>query len=339
MPLDPATLLAKARNCLAIEREALAATAKGLDQDFVTVVRVVEATIKAGGKVIFSGVGKNAHIAQKLTGTLNSIGVPSCFLDPTQALHGDLGRSFVYNLPAIDVILERLPATLELALVGLLFSIGIGIPLGLAAGLKPESWVGRTIMSGSILGFSLPNFWIGLMLILLFAVELRILPAGGRGPTTSLFGVELALFTLEGWKHLVLPAFTLALYKAALVIRIAQAGTRDVMLQDYIRFARAKGLSRSRIISVHVLKNILIPVITVLGLELGSMIAFAVVTETVFAYPGMGKLLIDSINRLDRPIIVAYLMLTVLIFVIINLVVDLLYAAVDPRVRLSEARG
>ncbi|WP_046863749.1 ABC transporter permease [Microvirga massiliensis] len=255
------------------------------------------------------------------------------------ALQGDLGRSFVYNLPAIDVILERLPATLELALVGLLFSIGIGIPLGLTAGLKPESWVGRTIMSGSILGFSLPNFWIGLMLILLFAVELRILPAGGRGPTTSLFGVELALFTLEGWKHLILPAFTLALYKAALVIRIAQAGTRDVMLQDYIRFARAKGLSRSRIISVHVLKNILIPVITVLGLELGSMIAFAVVTETVFAYPGMGKLLIDSINRLDRPIIVAYLMLTVLIFVIINLVVDLLYAAVDPRVRLSEARG
>jgi peptide/nickel transport system permease protein len=255
------------------------------------------------------------------------------------ALQGDLGRSFVYNLPAIDVILERLPATLELALVGLLFSIAFGIPLGLAAGLKPESWVGRTIMSGSILGFSLPNFWIGLMLILLFAVELRILPAGGRGPTTSFLGVELALFTVEGWKHLVLPAFTLALYKAALVIRIAQAGTRDVMLQDYIRFARAKGLSRSRIISVHVLKNILIPVITVLGLELGSMIAFAVVTETVFAYPGMGKLLIESINRLDRPIIVAYLMLTVLIFVIINLVVDLLYAAVDPRVRLSEARG
>jgi peptide/nickel transport system permease protein len=255
------------------------------------------------------------------------------------ALHGDLGRSFVYNAPAVDVILQRLPATLELALTGLVFSILIGIPLGVVAGLKPGSLAGRSIMSGSILGFSLPNFWIGLMLILLFAVELRILPAGGRGPTTTVFGVPTAILSLEGIKHLILPAVTLALYKSALVIRIAQAGTREVMLQDYIRFARAKGLKPSRIIGVHVLKNIMIPVVTVLGLELGSMIAFAVVTETVFAYPGMGKLLIDSINRLDRPIIVAYLMLTVVIFVVINLIVDLLYAAVDPRVRLAEAKG
>ncbi|HEX2554133.1 MAG TPA: ABC transporter permease [Microvirga sp.] len=255
------------------------------------------------------------------------------------ALQGDLGRSFVYNVPAVEVIAQRLPATLELALVGLVFSILFGVPLGVAAGLKPESWFGRTIMSGSILGFSLPNFWIGLMLILLFAVELRLLPASGRGTTTSVFGIELALFTWDGLRHLLLPALTLALYKSALVIRIAQAGTREVMMQDYIRFARAKGLPRSRIVGVHVLKNILIPVVTVLGLELGSMIAFAVVTETVFAYPGMGKLLIDSINRLDRPIIVAYLMMTVLIFVLINLAVDLLYAAIDPRVRLSEAKG
>jgi peptide/nickel transport system permease protein len=255
------------------------------------------------------------------------------------ALQGDLGRSFVYNLPAVDVILERLPATLELALVGLVFSILIGIPLGVAAGLNPEGWTSRTIMSGSILGFSLPNFWIGLMLILLFAVEMRLLPASGRGPTVSVLGVPLAIFTWEGLRHLILPAVTLALYKASLVVRIAQAGTREVMLQDYIRFARAKGLSPTRIVGVHVLKNIMIPVVTVLGLELGSMIAFAVVTESVFAYPGMGKLLIDSINRLDRPIIVAYLMMTVVIFVVINLVVDLLYAAIDPRVRLSEAKG
>ncbi|MDQ4135610.1 MAG: ABC transporter permease [Pseudomonadota bacterium] len=255
------------------------------------------------------------------------------------ALQGDLGRSFVYNVPAVEVIAQRLPATLELALVGLVFSILIGVPLGVLAGLKPESWFGRTIMSGSILGFSLPNFWIGLMLILLFAVELQLLPASGRGATVSVLGIELALFTWDGLRHLLLPALTLALYKSALVIRIAQAGTREVMLQDYIRFARAKGLSRSRIVGVHVLKNILIPVVTVLGLELGSMIAFAVVTETVFAYPGMGKLLIDSINRLDRPIIVAYLMMTVLIFVLINLAVDLLYAAIDPRVRLSDAKG
>src|SRR5918995_163968 len=255
------------------------------------------------------------------------------------ALHGDLGRSFVYNVPAVDVILQRLPATLELALVGLIFSILIGIPLGMLAGLRPESLLGRTIMSGSILGFSLPNFWIGLMLILFFAVEWRILPASGRGETVEVLGVPVALLTADGWKHLILPALTLALYKSALVVRIAQAGTREVMLQDFIRFARAKGLAPSRIVGVHVLKNILIPVVTVLGLELGSMIAFAVVTETVFAYPGMGKLLIDSINRLDRPIIVAYLMMTVVIFVIINLIVDLLYAAIDPRVRLAEAKG
>jgi peptide/nickel transport system permease protein len=255
------------------------------------------------------------------------------------ALRGDLGRSFVYNVPAVEVILQRLPATLELALAGLLFSLLIGVPLGVLAGLKPESWFGRTIMSGSILGFSLPNFWIGLMLILLFAVELRLLPASGRGTTVSVLGVPFAFLTLDGLKHLILPAFTLALYKSALVIRIAQAGTREVMLQDYIRFARAKGLKTSRIVGVHVLKNIMIPVVTVLGLELGSMIAFAVVTETVFAYPGMGKLLIDSINRLDRPIIVAYLMMTVVIFVLINLVVDLLYAAIDPRVRLADAKG
>ena len=255
------------------------------------------------------------------------------------ALRGDLGRSFVYNVPAVEVILQRLPTTLELALAGLLFSLLIGVPLGVLAGLKPESWFGRTIMSGSILGFSLPNFWIGLMLILLFAVELRLLPASGRGTTVSVLGVPFAFLTLDGLKHLILPAFTLALYKSALVIRIAQAGTREVMLQDYIRFARAKGLKTSRIVGVHVLKNIMIPVVTVLGLELGSMIAFAVVTETVFAYPGMGKLLIDSINRLDRPIIVAYLMMTVVIFVLINLVVDLLYAAIDPRVRLADAKG
>ncbi len=169
------------------------------------------------------------------------------------ALQGDLGRSFVYNAPAVDVILERLPATLELALVGLLFSILIGIPLGVLAGLKPDSWFGRTIMSGSILGFSLPNFWIGLMLILFFAVQMKWLPASGRGPTTEVLGMQLALFSWDGLKHLILPAVTLALYKAALVVRIAQAGTREVMLQDYIRFARAKGLSPSRIVGVHVL--------------------------------------------------------------------------------------
>ena len=253
------------------------------------------------------------------------------------ALHGDLGRSFVFNEPALKLIIQRMPATLELAFVALIMSIVIGIPLGVWSGLKPDAWSSRAIMSGSILGFSLPNFWIGLMLILLFAVQLKWLPSGGRGPTTDVFGIPVSFLTWEGLRYLLLPAFTLALYKAALVVRLSRSGTREAVLQDYVRFARAKGLSPTRIVLVHVLKNIMIPVVTILGLELGSMIAFAVVTETVFAYPGMGKLLIDSIGRLDRPVIVAYLMMVVVIFVVINLIVDLLYAALDPRVRLQEA--
>ncbi|WP_298957143.1 ABC transporter permease [uncultured Methylobacterium sp.] len=253
------------------------------------------------------------------------------------ALHGDLGRSFVYNEPAVQVILQRLPATLELAFTALAIAVVVGLPLGLWAGLRPDSASGRTIMAGSILGFSLPNFWQGLMLVLVFAVTLGWLPAGGRGETVRVLGIETGLLTLDGLRHLVLPALNLALFKLAVVIRLARAGTREAMLQDFVRFARAKGLAPSRIVGVHVLKTILLPVITVIGLELGSMIAFAVVTETVFAWPGIGKLLIDSINRLDRPVVVAYLMLTVCLFIVINLVVDLIYAALDPRVRLSES--
>src|SRR5207344_423165 len=159
---------------------------------------------------------------------------------------------------------------------------------------------------------------------------------GGRGETVDVLGIQLSLLTIDGWRHLILPALTLGIYKASLIARLAYAGTRETLLQDFVRFARAKGLARRRIVGVHVLKPILIPIVTVIGLELGSMIAFAVVTETVFAWPGMGKLLIDSIYRLDRPAIVAYLMVIVVMFVLINLAVDLLYIALDPRVRLSE---
>jgi peptide/nickel transport system permease protein len=250
---------------------------------------------------------------------------------------GDLGNSFVHGTPAVKLIFERLPATMELAFVALMLAIVVGIPLGIIAGLKGESLLGRGIMTGSIVGFSLPNFWFGIMLILFFAVTLQWLPAGGRGPTGSLFGIELSLLNPAGWPNLLMPALTLAIYKVSLVIRLAYAGTREAMLQDYVRFARAKGLSRSRILGVHVLKNILIPIVTVLGLELGSMIAFAVVTESVFAWPGIGKLLIDSIGRLDRPVIVAYLMIVVALFALINLIVDILYSVLDPRVRLADS--
>ncbi|MCF3936614.1 ABC transporter permease [Acuticoccus sp. M5D2P5] len=255
------------------------------------------------------------------------------------ALHGDLGDSFVYGRPAVEIILERLPATMELAFVALILSVGIGVPLGVLAGLKPDSIAGRSIMAGSILGFSLPNFWQGMLLILVFAVLLGWLPAGGRGETVDVLGMQLSFLTLDGLRHLILPAVNLALFKMSLIIRLTRANTREANLQDYVKFARAKGLSSRRVVLVHILKNIMIPVVTIIGLELGSMVAFAIVTETVFAWPGMGKLLIDSINLLDRPLIVAYLMLTVFIIVTINLVVDVLYSVLDPRVRLSEVKG
>lgn len=255
------------------------------------------------------------------------------------ALHGDLGTSFVYGRPALQIILERLPATMELAVVALILAVGLGVPLGVWAGLRPHSVAGKTIMGGSILGFSLPNFWQGMLLILIFAVLLGWLPAGGRGQTTEFLGMQVSFFTLDGLSHLILPAINLALFKMSLIIRLARANTREVCLQDYVKFARAKGLSGRRVVLVHVLKNIMIPVVTIIGLELGSMVAFAIVTETVFAWPGMGKLLIDSINLLDRPVIVAYLMLTVLIIVTINLLVDVIYSLLDPRIRLSEMKG
>jgi peptide/nickel transport system permease protein len=254
------------------------------------------------------------------------------------AFTGDLGRSFVFNQPALQIIVQRLPATLELAFAAMLIAILLGIPLGLWAGLRPDSIAGKTITAGSILGFSLPTFWVGLMLILLFAVQLGWLPSTGRGETVRFLGIETSLLTRDGWSHVLLPALNLALFKLALVIRLARAGTREVLPLDYVKFARAKGLSPRRVVLVHVLKNILIPIVTVLGLETGSVIAFAVVTETIFAWPGIGRLIIQSINLLDRPVIVAYLLMTVTMFIVINLAVDILYSILDPRVRIAEAR-
>jgi peptide/nickel transport system permease protein len=251
------------------------------------------------------------------------------------ALHGDFGKSFVFSEPALQVILQRMPATLELAICAVLLAIVIGIPLGLYAGLKPNSIFAKTAMAGSILGFSLPSFWVGLLLIMVFAVQLGWLPSSGRGETRALLGIQWSFLTTDGLSHLALPALNLALFKVSLVMRLVRAGVREVLPQEYIKFARAKGLTERRVIFVHVLKNIMIPVVTVIGLEFGSTIAFSVVTESIFAWPGMGKLIIDSINMLDRPMIVAYLILIVFLFVTINLIVDLLYTALDPRVRLD----
>jgi peptide/nickel transport system permease protein len=254
------------------------------------------------------------------------------------ALHGDLGRSFVFNEPALKLIVQRMPATLELAVTAVLLSIVVGVPLGLYAGMRPDGVLGRTIMAGSILGFSLPTFWVGLMLIMVFAVQLGWLPSTGRGETAAFLGVQWSFLTWDGLRHMFMPALNLSLFNISLVLRLTRAGVRETLPMDFIKFARAKGLSPARVVLVHVLKNIMIPIVTVVGLELGSTVAFAVVTESVFAWPGMGKLIIDSINVLDRPVIVAYLMMIVLLFISINLLVDILYTVLDPRVRLA-AKG
>jgi peptide/nickel transport system permease protein len=251
------------------------------------------------------------------------------------ALQGDLGRSFVHGIPAIELILQRLPATFELVLLSMTLAIVTGVPLGLYAGLDPESRPSRFIMGATLLGFSLPSFWKGMMLILLFAVVLGWLPTAGRGETVSVLGVPISLLTWDGLTHLALPAINLAIPQIALMIRLVAAGTTETMTQDYVKYARAKGVRPRRIVGRHVLRNILIPVVTVVGIEFGSLVAFSTITETVFAWPGMGKLLIDSVYQLDRPVVVAYVLLATLLFVTVNFLVDILYAALDPRVKLT----
>ena len=258
------------------------------------------------------------------------------FIFVTNLLQGDFGRSFIYNVPVLELIAGRLPATLELVLISVITATLLGVALGIYAGYRPDSWIARGIMAVSVLGFSVPSFWVGLILILTFAVNLGWLPAGGRGEVVSLFGIEWSFLTPDGLSHILLPALNLAFFKLAMMIRLARAGTREIMLTDTIKFARAAGIPERQILSQHLLKLISIPIITVFGLELGSTLAFAVVTETIFSWPGVGKLIIDSITVLDRPVMVAYLILTALLFVLINLSVDLVFALIDPRIR---ARG
>lgn len=255
------------------------------------------------------------------------------------ALSGDLGKSFVFRTPAVDLLLQRLPATFELTIVALLLSIGIGVPLGIFAGLYPETLFARGIMSVSILGFSLPSFWVGLMLIMIFAVMLGWLPSTGRGETVDVFGIPISILTWDGFLHILLPAFNLSLLKMALIIRLTRAGMREVLLTDYVKFARAKGLRTRRVVGVHAMKNILIPLVTVIGLEFGDLLAGSIVTETVFAWPGIGRLVVSSINLLDRPVIVAYMLVIVTLFIVINLAVDIIYSLIDPRVRLIQQKS
>ncbi|MEI2687264.1 MAG: ABC transporter permease [Cypionkella sp.] len=250
-------------------------------------------------------------------------------------LQGDFGLSYVFRQPAFDLIVERLPATIEMVAVAMVIATVVAIPLGVYAGANPGKPLSRLIMSGSLLGVSLPGFWVGMMLIWVLSVEYRIFPSSGRGDIGTILGVKTSLATASGWHHVILPAFTLSVGTLAILLRMTRAGMMEVTRQDYMKFARAKGVSRRGILYGHGLRNALIPVVTIFGLQLGDLIAFATITETIFAWPGMGKLLIDSIYRADRPVIVVYLMLVALIFVVINLVIDVLYTLIDPRITVK----
>ncbi len=251
------------------------------------------------------------------------------------AAQGEFGLSLRQGRKVSTLIIERFPATLEFAAVAAVMGLLIGIPLGVYAALRRGTVMSQVVMTGSLLGVSLPNFLIGILLILLFAVTLKWLPSFGRGEVVTIGAVTTGLLTWDGLKHLLLPAFTLSLFPMTLVLRLVRSEMLEVLRTDYIKFARARGLPDRRIYFGHALKNTLVPVITIAGLQLGSIIAFAIVTETVFQWPGMGLLFIQAVQFADIPVMAAYLCLIALIFVTINLVVDLLYFAVDPRLRIE----
>tara|TARA_B110000240_G_C13416422_1_gene417527 strand:- start:441 stop:1139 length:699 start_codon:yes stop_codon:yes gene_type:complete len=229
--------------------------------------------------------------------------------------------------------MERLPATLEISILAMVIGLSIGIPLGIFSGIKNNSRASKIISFFTTVGYSTPNFWQAIILIMVFAVYLQWLPASGRGITNSMFGIEWSLLSIDGLRHMALPAVNLAIYKICMQQRLAKSGTQEILYQEYMTYARAKGISRYRIIRRHLLRNILIPIVTITGLEVGGLIAFSTVTESIFSWPGIGKLLLDSIHMIDRPVVVAYLILITLMFVFINFVVDVMYAILDPRIR------
>ena len=252
------------------------------------------------------------------------------------ALHGDFGNSYFYHTSALELIMSKMPATLELVFVTMILTIVIGIPLGVFAGAYPNKLTSKVTMTTSIFGVSLPSFWVGMILIYVFSLGMHLTPVSGRGDLGKIFGIETSLATADGWHHIILPSITLALSNVASIIRLTRAGTQEQMRQDYVKFARSKGVSNRKVLFGHALKNSLIPVITILGLQLGDLIAFTTITETVFAWPGMGKLALDAISNNDRPIISAYLLMVSAMFIIINFIVDILYTVIDPRVSLGD---
>ena len=255
----------------------------------------------------------------------------------TEALQGNLGISFRQGRPVTEILIERLPATLELALISALFAIIVGVILGVYTAIRPHGWLTNIILTLSLIGVSLPTFLIGILLIYLFSVELGWLPSFGRGDVVQIGWWSTGLLTATGLKAIILPAITLGLYQMTLIMRLVRSEMTEILSSDYIRFARARGLSERTINFRHALKNTLIPVITITGLQFGSIIAFAIITETVFQWPGVGLLFIDSVQFVDIPVMASYLMFVSVMFVFINLIVDILYVIIDPRLRIEGA--
>ncbi len=251
------------------------------------------------------------------------------------AAHGDFGVSYRLRKPVSQLIAERFPATMELSLISALIALGVGIPMGVYTALHRRRWPARLFMTASLVGVSLPTFLIGIFLILFFGVQLRWLPTFGRGEVVRIGWWSTGLLTASGLKSLIMPAITLAVFQMTLIVRLVRAEMLEVLRTDYIRFARARGLKTRAIHFGHALKNTLVPVITIIGLQVGSIIAFAIITESVFQWPGMGLLFVQAISEVDIPVMAAYLMLIALIFVIINLIVDILYFVIDPRLRVQ----
>jgi peptide/nickel transport system permease protein len=291
-----------------------------------------------GDPVVFM-VGQDATLAEKAQ-LRHDLGLDRPFIVQfarfvEHALHGDFGRSLRQGEPVATLLRERLPATLELSVAAALLALVVGVPLGVYTALHRDSMLAHVVLAASLIGVSLPTFLIGILLILVFAVQLNWLPSFGRGDTVALGWWTTGLLTSSGRRALILPAITLSLFQMTLIMRLVRAEMLDVLRTDYIRFARARGLSQRAIHFRHALRNTLVPVITITGLQLGAIIAFAIITETVFQWPGMGLLFIQAVNFADVPVMAAYLCFIALVFVAINLVVDLLYYAVDPRLRIE----
>jgi len=247
----------------------------------------------------------------------------------------DFGFSYQFKRPVSEMLLERLPATLELSICSAIFALIVGVLMGVYTGIRRDAWLSKVFLSVSLIGISLPTFLIGILLIYVFSVQLQVLPSFGRGDTVTVGGWSTGLLTASGLKALILPSITLGLFQMTLIMRLVRSEMLEVMRTDYIKFARARGLSERAINFGHALKNTMIPVITITGLQLGSVIAFAIITETVFQWPGMGLLFLQSVQNVDIPIMAAYLLLIAFLFVVINLAVDILYTIVDPRLRFA----